>query len=43
MSTEWLGILLLAVLFAAIFIVINLATDLLGQWLDPRTREQTAA
>lgn len=30
-------------MFAAIFIVINLATDLLGQWLDPRTREQTAA
>ncbi|RWR27117.1 ABC transporter permease [Sinirhodobacter populi] len=30
-------------MFAAVFIVINLATDLIGQWLDPRTREKSAA
>jgi ABC-type dipeptide/oligopeptide/nickel transport system permease component len=30
-------------MFATIFIVVNLATDLVGQWLDPRTRSHTAA
>lgn len=30
-------------MFAAIFIAINLATDLLSQWLDPRIRQQTAS
>lgn len=28
-------------MFAVFFIVINLATDLLTQWMDPRTREAT--
>ncbi|MGO4284687.1 ABC transporter permease subunit [Bosea sp. TAB14] len=27
-------------MFAVFFVVINLVTDLLTQWLDPRTREQ---
>lgn len=30
-------------MFATIFIVVNLATDLVGQWLDPRTRSHTTA
>lgn len=30
-------------LFAVFFVLINLATDLLGQWLDPRTRDYAAA
>lgn len=30
-------------MFATIFIVVNLATDLVGQWLDPRTRSHAAA
>ncbi|AYD04498.1 ABC transporter permease [Neorhizobium sp. NCHU2750] len=30
-------------MFATIFIVVNLATDLIGQWLDPRTRSHAAA
>ena len=30
-------------MFAVFFVLINLATDLLGQWLDPRTRDYTAA
>jgi peptide/nickel transport system permease protein/glutathione transport system permease protein len=27
-------------MFAVFFVVINLVTDLLTQWLDPRTREE---
>ncbi len=27
-------------MFAIFFVLINLATDLLTQWLDPRTREE---
>jgi peptide/nickel transport system permease protein len=27
-------------MFAIFFVVINLVTDLLTQWLDPRTREE---
>jgi ABC-type dipeptide/oligopeptide/nickel transport system permease component len=30
-------------MFATIFIVVNLATDLIGQWLDPRTRSHAPA
>ncbi|WP_043446010.1 ABC transporter permease [Halotalea alkalilenta] len=30
-------------MFAAVFIVINLAVDLIGQWLDPRTQENSSA
>ena len=39
MSTEWLGILLLAVLFAAIFVVVaNIVVDVLYAFIDPRVR-----
>lgn len=30
-------------MFAFVFVVINLATDILTQWLDPRTREEEKA